>query len=60
MGCVLFYKGCQEFERETENVFLEVPTTIECAVVERIVVYELTILEKKVMSIETVNFLHYS
>ncbi len=31
MGCVLFYKGCQELETETETekVFLGVPNTIE-------------------------------
>ena len=59
MGCTLFYKGCQEVSTETEKVFLGIPNTIECEVVEKIMVEELTILEKKLMIEDPVNFPHF-
>ena len=59
MGCTLFYKGCQEVATETEKVFLGIPNTIECEVIEKIMVKELTRLEKKLMIEDPVNFPHF-
>ena len=59
IGCTLFYKGCQEVETETEKVFLGIPNTIECEVVQEIMTDELTKLEKKLMIEDPTNFPHF-
>ncbi len=41
---------------ETEKVFWVVPTTIECKVVEGIMIKELTKLEKQLMIEDSINF----
>ncbi len=46
MCCILFYKVCQELEMETEKVFLGVPTTTECKVLETNMTQKLMKLEK--------------
>ena len=46
-------------ETETEKVFLGIPNTIECRVVEEIMTEELTDLEKKLLIEDPANFPHY-